>query len=176
MPVEFARRVYEALTAAGAPHGLADGGLSRHRIAAAGEGLSRLGRRDRPGPHAARGRAWLGVKLKRDCRSSAARRWRRSAPRRCRACSPASRRDPTSSCWAARRSTATASACGWLASGGFGYTIGKTIGYGYVDAPAGVDADFVLAGEYELEVAGERVPARAFLKPPYDPTGLRARG
>jgi sarcosine dehydrogenase len=64
---------------------------------------------------------------------------------------------------------------GWLASGGHGHTIGKAIGYGYVRRAAGIDVDFVLSGEYALEVAGERVPARAFLKAPYDPAGLRAR-
>ena len=65
---------------------------------------------------------------------------------------------------------------GWLASGGFGATIGKAIGYGYVRRAAGVDADFVLSGAYELEVAGARVPAEVFLKPPYDPAGAHVRG
>ncbi len=57
---------------------------------------------------------------------------------------------------------------GWLASGGFGHTIGKPISMGYVRNPAGVDDDFVLSGSYELEVAGERVPARVHLAPLYD--------
>jgi len=57
---------------------------------------------------------------------------------------------------------------GWLASGGFGHTIGKPIGMGYVRNPAGVDDDFVLSGSYELEVAGERVPAHVHLAPLYD--------
>ena len=30
---------------------------------------------------------------------------------------------------------------GWLASGGYGYTVGKPIGYGYVRRAAGVDRD-----------------------------------
>ena len=64
---------------------------------------------------------------------------------------------------------------GWLASGGYGYTLGRSIGYGYVRDPAGVDRDHVLAGRYELEVAGERVPAEVFLDPPYDPRGQRIR-
>jgi len=64
---------------------------------------------------------------------------------------------------------------GWLASGGFGYTVGKPIGYGYVRRAAGVDRDFVLSGRYELEVAGERVAADVHLDPLYDPEGLRIR-
>ncbi|MDD2704443.1 MAG: FAD-dependent oxidoreductase [Acidocella sp.] len=57
---------------------------------------------------------------------------------------------------------------GWLASGGFGHTLGKPIGLGYVRRAAGVDEAFVLAGSYELEVAGERVPAQVHLAPLYD--------
>ena len=49
---------------------------------------------------------------------------------------------------------------GWLASGGWGYTLGTSLGYGYVRDPEhGFDAEDVLAGAYELEVATERVPA-----------------
>ena len=64
---------------------------------------------------------------------------------------------------------------GWLASGGYGHTVCKAIGYGYVRRAAGVDAEFVMSGDYTLEVAGEHVPAEPFLKPLYDPAGLRVR-
>jgi len=33
----------------------------------------------------------------------------------------------------------------------------------------------VLDGDYELEVAGERVPAEVFLAPPYDPKSTRIK-
>lgn len=64
---------------------------------------------------------------------------------------------------------------GWLGSGGFGYSIGKSIGYGYVRNPEGVDRNFVLSGNYELEVAGERVPASVSVTPFLDPQGERFR-
>jgi 4-methylaminobutanoate oxidase (formaldehyde-forming) len=32
-----------------------------------------------------------------------------------------------------------------------------------------------MSGDYELEVAGERIPAEPFLKPLYDPAGIRVR-
>ncbi|HEX6010519.1 MAG TPA: aminomethyltransferase family protein, partial [Geminicoccaceae bacterium] len=64
---------------------------------------------------------------------------------------------------------------GWLTSAGFGYTVGRGIGYGYVRDPDGVDRGHVLGGRYELEVAGERVPAEVFLDPPYDPGSGRVR-
>ncbi len=64
---------------------------------------------------------------------------------------------------------------GWLSSAGWGYTIEKNIGLGYVRNEAGVDRSYVLDGSYELEVAGERVPAEVFLGPPYDPANTRVR-
>jgi 4-methylaminobutanoate oxidase (formaldehyde-forming) len=64
---------------------------------------------------------------------------------------------------------------GWLTSGGYGYTIGRSIGYGYVRASEGVTADFVISGTYELEVAGTRVAAEVSLHPFYDPTNARVK-
>ncbi|MBS9715814.1 FAD-dependent oxidoreductase [Pseudohalocynthiibacter aestuariivivens] len=58
---------------------------------------------------------------------------------------------------------------GWLSSAGYGHTIGKSIGMGYVRNKSGVDNDFVLSGEYELEVATVRVPCSVHLAPLYDP-------
>lgn len=57
---------------------------------------------------------------------------------------------------------------GWLSSGGFGHTLQKPIGIGYVRNGQGVDAAFLQSGTYELEVAGERVPAALSLAPLYD--------
>jgi sarcosine dehydrogenase len=64
---------------------------------------------------------------------------------------------------------------GWLTSGGFGYTIDRSIGLGYVRRAEGVPRDWVLAGEYELEVATAIVPAAVSVRPLYDPTGTRVR-
>ncbi len=64
---------------------------------------------------------------------------------------------------------------GWLGSAGFGHTIGRSIGMGYVRDPDGVTADYVMAGSYELEVATERVPCAATLKPLYDPNMTRVK-
>ncbi|WP_297366623.1 FAD-dependent oxidoreductase [Acidocella sp.] len=64
---------------------------------------------------------------------------------------------------------------GWLASGGFGHTVQKPIGLGYVRNPDGVTADYVERGVYELEVAGARVPANVTLAPLYDPQMARIK-
>jgi len=64
---------------------------------------------------------------------------------------------------------------GWLSSGGFGYTLGKPIGYGYVRNSDGVTEDFVLSGTYELDVARERIPCKVSLAPLYDPDMARVK-
>jgi sarcosine dehydrogenase len=64
---------------------------------------------------------------------------------------------------------------GYLTSGGYGYTVGKPIGYGYVRNTEGVTEDYVSVGTYELVVAQERVKARAYLKPIYDPENLKIK-
>ncbi len=64
---------------------------------------------------------------------------------------------------------------GYLTSGGFGYTVGLPIGYGYVRNDEGVTADYLAGGQYELVVATERIPARLHLTPLYDPTGARIK-
>jgi sarcosine dehydrogenase len=64
---------------------------------------------------------------------------------------------------------------GYLTSGGYGYTLGKNVGYGYVRRAEGVDEDFLTGGDYELVVAMERTPARIHLEPLYDPAGARVK-
>jgi len=58
---------------------------------------------------------------------------------------------------------------GYLTSGGYGYTIGKSIGFGYVRNAAGLDEAWLRAGRYALVVAMETVPAELHLGPLYDP-------
>ena len=64
---------------------------------------------------------------------------------------------------------------GYLTSGGFGYTLGRNIGYGYVRNAEGVDDAFLHAGRYELVVAAEVHPAEIALAPLHDPQGARIR-
>ena len=64
---------------------------------------------------------------------------------------------------------------GWLSSAGYGYTVGRYLGYGYVRNPDGVDENYLRNGRYELEVAGERVAAELALEPFVDPQNRRIR-
>jgi len=64
---------------------------------------------------------------------------------------------------------------GWLSSAGWGYTVGKNIGYGYIRHPAGVDRAFITSGQYELDVAGERVACQLQVGALYDPRHERIK-
>jgi 4-methylaminobutanoate oxidase (formaldehyde-forming) len=66
-------------------------------------------------------------------------------------------------------------AVGYLTSGGYGYTVGKNIGYGYLRNAEGVSDEFLTAGEYELVVAMERTKAKLHMKPLYHPAGARVK-
>ncbi len=64
---------------------------------------------------------------------------------------------------------------GYLRTGGYGHTLGAAVGLGEVEHEAGVSADFIKSGSYEIEVAGVRYPAKVSLRPMYDPKGQRVR-
>ncbi|HEY6335789.1 MAG TPA: FAD-dependent oxidoreductase [Alphaproteobacteria bacterium] len=64
---------------------------------------------------------------------------------------------------------------GWLSSGGWGYTVGANIGFGYVRRDDGVAEKWLTGGRYELEVGTKRVPAEIHLRPLYDPNMARMK-
>jgi sarcosine dehydrogenase len=66
-------------------------------------------------------------------------------------------------------------AVGYLTSGGYGYSVGKSIGMGYVRHDAGVTEPWLSAGRYALVVAGEETSAKLSLKPLIDPEGARIK-
>ena len=64
---------------------------------------------------------------------------------------------------------------GYLTSGGYGHHLGAVVGLGYVPSEPGESDAALLGSSYEVEVACERVAARASLAPLYDPKGERMR-
>jgi len=64
---------------------------------------------------------------------------------------------------------------GYLSSGNYGHFLGAAIGLGYVDIPDGAGLDFIKQADFEIEIAGTRLPARASLTPLYDPKSERIR-
>ncbi len=69
-------------------------------------------------------------------------------------------------------------AVGYLTSGGYGYTLGRSIGMGYVrhgEGQGGRGADRIADGHYELVVAGQVLPVAITLAPLFDPAGARIK-
>jgi 4-methylaminobutanoate oxidase (formaldehyde-forming) len=60
---------------------------------------------------------------------------------------------------------------GRVTSGGYGYTVGKSIAYAYLPR-----ADAVPGTSVDLDIFGEWVPARVEREPLWDPKGARVRG
>jgi 4-methylaminobutanoate oxidase (formaldehyde-forming) len=64
---------------------------------------------------------------------------------------------------------------GYLQTGAYGFTLGGAVGMGFVENEDGATAGFINSGTYEIDVAGERFPAKISLRPMYDPRGERVR-
>ncbi|HUN46592.1 MAG TPA: FAD-dependent oxidoreductase [Stellaceae bacterium] len=65
---------------------------------------------------------------------------------------------------------------GRITSGMYGHTVGAAIGLGYVaDEGRVVPDSYVTSGRFEIEIAGDRVPARAVLGALYDPKSERVK-
>jgi 4-methylaminobutanoate oxidase (formaldehyde-forming) len=64
---------------------------------------------------------------------------------------------------------------GHTTSANYGHHLGRAIAMGYVHNEAGIDAAWVASGKWEIEVGLKREPAKASLKPMYDPTSARMK-
>jgi len=64
---------------------------------------------------------------------------------------------------------------GSTSSGAWGHRLAKSIGMGYVRCPEGVTPDWLAGGQWEVEVACRRYPARVQLQPFYDPKNERIK-
>lgn len=176
IPTEFAATVYDALIDAGAPLGLQDAGYRAIESLRLEKGYRAWGADIGPDHHPfmaglgwavklASGRPFLGREALLEARAA-------PLPRMLAGFTVA---DPAAVLLGRETILRNGERVGWLTSGGYGHTIGKAIGYGYIRDPRGVDADHVLSGDYELEIATERFPAQVSLRPFYDPAGIRVK-
>ena len=62
---------------------------------------------------------------------------------------------------------------GYVRIGAFGHTLGGAVGLAAVEDPAGIPRDAIDDGRFEVDVAGVRYPARASIRPMYDPERRR---
>ena len=64
---------------------------------------------------------------------------------------------------------------GRITSAAFGYSFERPVGMGYLLSDQPRRWKTLDKGAYEVDIAGERVPARVSLTPFYDPAGERLR-
>ena len=64
---------------------------------------------------------------------------------------------------------------GLITSGMYAHTLGAAAGLGYVSDERGVSDELVASGRFEILIGNRTVPARASLRPLYDPSGVRPR-
>jgi 4-methylaminobutanoate oxidase (formaldehyde-forming) len=62
---------------------------------------------------------------------------------------------------------------GHVRAGAYGHTLGGAVGLAMLEDPAGLPADAIDGGRFEVDVAGTRFPARASVRPMYDPKRRR---
>ena len=176
IPVEFAASVYDALMEGGRPHGIANAGYRAIESLRLEKGYRAWGADIGPdhSPLVA-GLGWA-AKLKSSTpfqgRAALEDQASRPLPRLLAGFTT----DPAVVLLGRETIYRDGKRVGWLTSGGHGYTVDRSIGYGYVRDPEnGVDRHKLLSGRYELEVATVRVPADVFLDPLYDPTMSRVK-
>ena len=176
LPVEYATTVYAALMAEGKEHGLCSAGYRAIESLRLEKGYRAWGAEI--GPDHTPLEAGLGwcVKLKNDIpfkgRDAIAAQ-KQAGVNKMLACFTVD--DPDVVLLGRETIYRNGERVGWLTSGGYGHTVQKSIGYGYVRNPHGVDRAHVLDGKYALEVGSRRVPCQVHLGALYDPTSSRVK-
>jgi 4-methylaminobutanoate oxidase (formaldehyde-forming) len=176
LPVESAAAVYDRLMDAGAPHGIVNAGYRAIESLRLEKAYRAWG--SDIGPDFSPLEAGLGwaVKLKSDVpflgREALADQGRRPLTRRFAGFTVS---DPDTVLLGRETIYRDGKRVGWLTSGGWGYTVGQNVGFGYVRDPEGMSTDDLLNGAYELEVATRRVRAAVHLGPLYDPKARRVK-
>jgi len=179
MPIAETGEVYDALMAAGAEFGVADAGYRAIESLRLEKGYRAWGADITPSDSPFEAGLGWAVKLKtgqaflgRDAAERAA-----NSPRaKALACFTVD--DPEVVLQGRETIYRDGKMAGYLTSGGWGYSVAKNIGYGYVrnDAEAGgVDRDYLAAGRYELEIACGKVACALRFGPLYDPEMTRIK-
>jgi 4-methylaminobutanoate oxidase (formaldehyde-forming) len=176
IPVEFALTVYDALMQAGAAHGISNAGYRAIETLRLEKAYRAWG--SDIGPDHTPLEAGLGWALK--LRGNTpflgreALEAQRLGPLRKRLCGFIVE-DPEIILLGRETIYRNGERAGWLTSGGFGHTIGRPIGYGYIRHPDGVDDAYLTTGTYELDIATDRIPCRLQRTAPYDPALARVK-
>jgi 4-methylaminobutanoate oxidase (formaldehyde-forming) len=64
---------------------------------------------------------------------------------------------------------------GYIRAASYGHTLGGAVGLAMIQADTPIDARWIEAGHWEVDIANRRYPATASLKPLYDPENKRVK-
>jgi len=64
---------------------------------------------------------------------------------------------------------------GYVRAASYGHTLGGAVGLAMLDARQPLDAAWLAAGRFEVDIAGKLYPAVASLRPLYDPEMARIK-
>jgi len=67
-------------------------------------------------------------------------------------------------------------ALGYVRAASYGFTLGGAVGLAMIDAGEPIDQAYLDAGRWEVDIGGRRYPARASLRPLFDPDMRRIKG
>jgi len=177
VPAEFAVGVYETLVAAGKEFGLVNGGYYAINAMRLEKGYRAFAAELTPDDNPVEAGLLFACKLRTDhafLGREAVEKARAEGPRRRLASFVLA--DPEAVLWGGELLLRDGEPVGHLTSAAYGATVGAAVGLGYVKRHRGVaDTDWLKAGSYEIDVAGERHPATMSLRPPYDPASERVK-
>ena len=177
VPVEFAVGVYEALRRAGAAFGLADAGYYALDSLRIEKGYRAWGRELTPDVNPFEAGLAFACKLSKDMpfrgRDALLRIRAEGVKRRIVVLTVAA---PEAMLWGGEAILREGKPAGFVTSAAYGHTLGRPVALGMiVRAEATIDADYIAAGRYEIDLAGTLLPAEAHLRAPVDPAGARVK-
>ena len=177
VPVEQAASAYEALCDAGREIGLRDAGYYALDSLRLEKGYRAWGRELTPDDTPLEAGLGFAVKLATSVpfTGRAALERQRAAGLR-RRLAVLTLADPDVTLWGGELIVRDGKPAGYLTSAGYGHTLRRAVGMGYVVNDEGLADDaFILGGRYQLDVAGTLADASIQLRAPYDPAAVRPR-
>ena len=177
VPVEQAASAYEALCDAGREIGLRDAGYYALDSLRLEKGYRAWGRELTPDDTPLEAGLGFAVKLATGVpftgRAALERQRAAGLKRRLAVLTLA---DPDVTLWGGELIVRDGKPAGYLTSAGYGHTLRRAVGMGYVVNDEGLADDaFILGGRYQLDVAGTLADASIQLRAPYDPAAVRPR-
>ena len=177
VPTEFAVNVYDAIVEAGSRHGLAHAGMHAMDSLRVEKAYRHFGHDISPDENPLE--AGLGFAVAWD---KGVDFLGREALERARAAGRPRRRlvqllleDPEPLAYHEEPLWLDGALAGHVTSAAYGHTLGACVALGYLEHPEGVTRELLEGARVEVEIACERYPARAALRPMYDPTSSRIR-